>query len=55
MKYPKQLLMLERQAFAILQAMPEFKEAHDLFADGSPELWAAIEQVEEKYGIASAV
>jgi len=52
MKYPKELLLLERHAFAVMQAMPELKAAHDSCT--GTELFERLEEIEVKYGLSVA-
>lgn len=52
MKYPKELLQLERHAFAVTQAMPELKAAHDMYV--GPDLVDALNKIEVKYGLCTA-
>lgn len=55
MKYPKELLRLERQAFALTKAMPDMKAAHDKFWHVDDEaLVAALEAIEIQYGLNAA-
>ena len=52
MKYPKELLQMERLAFSITKAMPELRALYDSFDGPCPELFAAIEEIETRFGIA---
>ena len=52
MKYPTELLRLERHAFAVLKAMPRLKEAHDN-CTGS-DLLDEIEKIEVQFGLSAA-
>lgn len=47
--YPKSLLQLERCAFAVTQAMPELKAAHDTY--NGAELVTELDKIKTKYGI----
>lgn len=51
MKYPKELLQLERHAFAVLKAMPDLKAAHDMYVGA--DLYDAIEKIEVQYGLST--
>lgn len=51
MKYPKELLQLERHAHAVTCAMPELKAAHDTLS--GMDLFNALEQIELKYGLSA--
>ena len=50
MKYPKELLVLERHAYAVLKAMPELKAAHDDYS--GLDLYEKLEEIEQRYGLA---
>ena len=53
MTYPKELLQLERHAYAVIKAMPEIKAAYDNL-EGVERL-EEIQRIGSEYGLGSVV
>ena len=53
MKYPKELLQLERHAFAVTKAMPELKAAYDDLS--GTDLYEAIKEIGDRYGLGAVI
>lgn len=49
MKYPKELLLLERHAFAVRNAIPEMKKAYDTLTGNN--LDSALDEIGVRFGL----